>query len=161
MESVRYDKGDQHPDLIEFCQHCTEPDCAGICSAYKAKYREVWNIKTIRDRKRGKRRVKQTYEAFGEAHTIYGWAEKTGIAYDALYHRFNSPHWTLEEALTTPSGARRLITIDGETHTVTEWLGIAGMPRGCYYKRIREGWSAKDALFTPSPGQRRREKNGR
>lgn len=156
----RYATAEEHPELIKFCQNCTSPDCKrGICEKYKEKYREVWGIQTIK-RKRGQRVVNQMFEAFGESHTIKEWAGKSGIPYDALYHRFNSRHWDIEEALTTPTGTRNLITIDGETHTATEWMGICKMPRGSYYKRIREGWSVRDALFTPPPGhKKRREKD--
>ena len=42
----------------------------------------------------------------GETHTLMEWSEITGINYDCLKTRINTLKWSIEKALTTPSGRR-------------------------------------------------------
>ena len=42
-----------------------------------------------------------------------------------------------------------LITINGETHNVTEWSKITGLSRSCINGRLHRGWSEEDAILTP------------
>jgi len=50
----------------------------------------------------------------------------------------------------------RKITIDREAHTVREWGRLQGISHATIYNRLKAGWSAKQAIFTPAqPGRRK------
>lgn len=42
-----------------------------------------------------------------------------------------------------------LITYNGETHCMSEWAEIIGIPYGTFIKRIAYGWSIERAITTP------------
>lgn len=42
-----------------------------------------------------------------------------------------------------------LITLNGETHNITEWSKITGIPRTSITSRIRRGWTPEKAITTP------------
>ena len=44
----------------------------------------------------------------------------------------------------------RLITYNGETHTMSEWCDITGLSKATVYCRLREGWSVERTLTTPN-----------
>lgn len=43
----------------------------------------------------------------------------------------------------------RIITIDGVSHTASEWEKINGMKPGAIYNRISKGWTEYDAITKP------------
>jgi hypothetical protein len=43
----------------------------------------------------------------------------------------------------------RLITVDGETHCLSEWDEIKGFPRGRIADRLQRGWAEEEAVRTP------------
>lgn len=51
-----------------------------------------------------------------------------------------------------------LLTVNGETHTISEWSRISGKTFGQIYNRLRRGWDAESAIFTPID---RRYSNGK
>lgn len=44
----------------------------------------------------------------------------------------------------------RLLTIAGQTKTCAEWAESVGISRHLLYLRLRRGWDAAKAVFTPS-----------
>lgn len=49
-----------------------------------------------------------------------------------------------------PKAKRVLITIDGETRTLAEWCRVYGRHKATVGNRIRDGWTPRAALETPS-----------
>lgn len=47
----------------------------------------------------------------------------------------------------------RLLTVNGETKTVAEWVENAGINRSTFAKRMRKGMTVQDALFKPVNNQ--------
>lgn len=45
------------------------------------------------------------------------------------------------------------ITLNGETHTASEWSGITGIPRGVIYRRYKAGYSPEKILSRNKYGQ--------
>lgn len=44
----------------------------------------------------------------------------------------------------------RLLTIDGEEATMSEWSRRSGVPLSSVHKRLKAGWSPRDAVLTPT-----------
>lgn len=92
-------------------------------------------------------------------------AEQLARAFDLrpklLYKRLDNG-WSVYEALTTPTGARRgnyLLTLHGITLPLASWAKILGMGRNTLSWRVKNGWSVEEALSTglrPWPGKRQR-----
>jgi hypothetical protein len=53
--------------------------------------------------------------------------------------------------------SNRHITIDGETHCLSEWEEIKGLPRKKITTRLCLGWDEYDAVMTPLGGRSRKE----
>lgn len=50
------------------------------------------------------------YEYKGETHSLKEWAEIVGIQRKLLENRICGKHWTIEQALTTPKGEKRILS---------------------------------------------------
>ena len=139
------------PELIAMCINCTKEDCNGLCSDYRAKFRELIHNKTL-----GKNKVvipigryKYLIEAFGKRQSLAEWSREYDIPYPTLYRRITYEGLSMEEALTVKKRnvcAPRLVCIDGCTLSITEWARKMGMDRQLIYLRIRQGMSCEDAI---------------
>ena len=59
--------------------------------------------------------------------------------------------WATYKEQANNTSKNRYVTIQGETHTITEWCNILNIVSKCtVYRRLREGWSEEDALMTPN-----------
>lgn len=100
------------------------------------------------------------YEFNGETHTLGVWGERLGLDRRLLYQRIETLGWSVEKAFTTPvlprdrRARRRMLTLDGQTHCLSEWAAIYGLPRDLLASRLDGGWDLREALTTP-PRQRR------
>jgi hypothetical protein len=93
----------------------------------------------------------------GKTHISIEWAEEKGIVSGTIASRLARGH-SVEEALSVgrlaPEEFSRktplsLITIKGETFSISKWLKRAGIHKATYYNRIRKGFTPEQALFTP------------
>ena len=87
-----------------------------------------------------------------EAHTASEWCEILGLD-RAVYDSRIRMGWDRAKALQTPVVKRerggnisRMITYNGETHSIKKWCEIRGMSRGTFYQRLKSGMSEKEAL---------------
>lgn len=92
----------------------------------------------------------------GETHNVSEWSKITGIKYEVLIHRFTNlkDNYTVEQALTEPSGHRRkhpnMIEYHGETKDLKEWAKIVGLPYKSLYSRLFYfKWPIEKAFETP------------
>lgn len=126
-------------------QRCTNPNC-----------REYKNY--------GARGI-EICEEWNDSKNFIDWALANGyqeglsidrIDYDGNYEPSNC-RWS--DAITQANNTRRnkVITINGEKHSVAEWSRINQIPYSYVYKRIAIGWDYERALTEPI----RRIKNGR
>lgn len=101
------------------------------------------------------------YRAFREWSYANGYIENTGLSIDrkdvdGIYSPENCRWATKVEQMNNMS-SNRLITYNGETHTIAEWAAITGIPFGVIEARIvAYGWDCERALVTPVNNHRRR-----
>lgn len=57
--------------------------------------------------------------------------------------------WVTFKAQQNHKRDNRLITFDGETHSVAEWVEITGIKRATIEKRLCLGWAPEKAVSTP------------
>lgn len=62
--------------------------------------------------------------------------------------------WASKKQQRTNSRQNRVLTADGESHTLSEWSNITGIPLSTLFNRIERGWSDVRALQTPSRERR-------
>jgi hypothetical protein len=59
-------------------------------------------------------------------------------------------HWATEVEQQRNQRGNRKITIDGETHYLTDWALLVGIKQGTISTRIHKlGWTEEEAIFTP------------
>ena len=94
------------------------------------------------------------------------WALQNGYADNMTLDRIDTSgnyapencRWVSWKAQQNNRSNNRIITIDGETHTLSEWSDIYGISTKTIQSRLRYGWSERDAITTP---KRRDGKSGR
>ena len=91
----------------------------------------------------------------GKTQCLAAWSKETGIPVTTIDSRLRRG-CSVEEALSPinnitglPSNIPALITINGESLIITEWLKKTGISKSTYYGRIRSGLSPEQALLTP------------
>ena len=113
-------------------------------------------IKSYKDY--GGRGIKVCDEWLGKDGFInfYNWSMANGYSDNLSIDRINNDgnyepsncRWT--DAKTQGNNTRwnRNITIDGETHTLSQWAEISNVSRDLIRDRIKRGWDVKEAIFT-------------
>lgn len=89
------------------------------------------------------RRSNTFYTLNGETKTFTEWCNYYQISDDVVWERINKLGWEIQKAFSTPlslqSSKTRYITHNGETHNLTEWCKITGVPHSTVYARIKRG----------------------
>ena len=98
------------------------------------------------------RRNNRLIEIDGVTKTAHEWADAYSVKYKAFMERLHLG-WDAKTALTTPvtgvPSHYRLITLNGETHTISGWSKIVGIPSNTISARLRSGWSEEKAVMSP------------
>lgn len=84
--------------------------------------------------------------------TLVEWAKATGISYQTINDR-RKKGLSAKEILNnncgdTTSSWGKKITVDGKTHTISEWADITGLSCSTIQNRFRRGWS-EEKIFSP------------
>jgi len=70
--------------------------------------------------------------------------------------------WSTRKEQNNNQRTNRLIAVNGETKTMTEWGELLCIKPGTIWNRIENlGWSPEDAVTIPVRGSRRREREGK
>jgi hypothetical protein len=72
--------------------------------------------------------------------------------------------WATQREQSNNTRQNHLATIDGDTHTLTEWARIKGIKPVTLLSRVYHGWNLYDAIMTPTMKKgagRKRGKDGR
>lgn len=89
---------------------------------------------------------------------FYKWAFENGYKENLSIDRIDvnkgySPdncRWATVKSQANNRTTNKLITINGETHTMAEWGDIKGISRGTIWNRLHNlGWSEEDAVNKP------------
>lgn len=90
--------------------------------------------------------------------TFYEWAITNGYQKGLTIERIDvsmgySPRnckWIVHREQANNRTSTHHLTHNGETHSITEWSALLGIPRTTISNRVRLGWSTERALSTPS-----------
>lgn len=85
------------------------------------------------------------------------WAVNNGYADNLTLDRINNNgnyepsncRWVTNKQNTNNTRRNRLLTYNGETHTMSEWCEIIGIKLQTLSARIYRGWSVDDAITKP------------
>lgn len=91
-----------------------------------------------------------SFEAFEK------WADKNGYKDNLTIDRINcngnyepnNCRWATPKVQCNNKGNNRVLTINGEQKTVTQWSEISGVNRYTIYKRLNRGVRPYDAVFS-------------
>ena len=96
------------------------------------------------------RRSNTLYTLNGETKTFTEWCNFYKISDDVVWERINKLHWASKEAFCTPLSSQesktRWISFNGETHNITQWCKILGVPHSTVYARLKKGVDPITAL---------------
>lgn len=89
----------------------------------------------------------------GKTQTLMEWSEKTGIPYGTLWFRLGTMGLTIGEAIQFRKGSRSprrgVVTVNGETKSVSEWAKGLGITLASLCYRLDNGWPPELAVTAP------------
>lgn len=88
---------------------------------------------------------------------FYNWAMENGYKDGLSIDRINNDkgytpencRWVTQKQNTNNTRNCKRVTIEGETHTLSEWADIKGIPAALIYSRRQRGWNEIDAITKP------------
>lgn len=111
------------PELVNLCLNCRRARCPGTCAAWREKNEELARA----GKKRPGVRTK-VYEMDGAWHTLYEWAQITGIPFSVLYDRVQKKKRPLRAAIEMGQAhLPGLFTVEGRTLSVNQWAEALGI----------------------------------
>ena len=126
--------------------------------------RVYWNMKTRCYNKSsnkyhayGARGIKVCDEWKNSFKKFKEWALSNGYGDNLTIDRINNDgnyepsncRWVTNKQNTNNTRKNRVITYNGETHTMSEWCEILGVKLGTLSARIYRGWSLEDVMTRP------------
>lgn len=95
-------------------------------------------------------------EEWKEFKNFCAWALNNGYAAHLTLDRKDSNgnyepsncRWATPKEQQNNTSYNRLITFQDETHNITQWADIIGIPKTTLYNRMRRGWDIERALTT-------------
>jgi len=92
----------------------------------------------------------QNYDAFATWSLKHGYADNLTI--DRIdnngNYEPNNCRWVTQKENCRNKGNNHLVTIDGETHCVAEWIEIMGLTYGKVYSKVHQGMTVEQSLET-------------
>ena len=138
-----------------------------------ARLREIWrsmrkrcyNPKCKDYKEYGARHIGMCPEWRDDFEAFYNWAITHGYRSDLTIDRVMnnkgySPgncRWISRKAQAQNRRTNTHLTIDGHTKTISRWSEETGIEDYTIIKRMKAGWTAKEAVFTPKGMKPKRE----
>lgn len=115
------------------------------------------NAKSPRYSDYGARGIVVCEEWRNDFQNFYDWAMENGYSDKLTIDRIDndksySPdncRWSTIKIQNRNSRHNKLLTLNNETHCLTEWAEITGLTVSCICNRIRYGWKIEDVLTKP------------
>jgi hypothetical protein len=95
--------------------------------------------------------VMRPLEFNGVVMSMSYWSKQTKIPFTTIRNRIDKMGWSVEDALTKPSGSGygRNIEFNGITQNLNAWERTTGITAGAIKTRLKRGWPIEKALTTP------------
>lgn len=123
---------------------------------WKQMHRRCCSEKDQRFSRYGARGIR-VCEEWSDFEVFEKWALENGYTHglsidrkdnDGPYAPWNC-RWATPKEQANNTSRNRKVSFSGETHSVSEWSDITGIPASALTKRLRSGWSAEKALTYP------------
>lgn len=96
-------------------------------------------------------------EGWDKYEEFRAWAMESGYSDNLTLERVNNngPYcpencrWATRKEQANNRVTNRLLTMNGETHTMTEWAEVTGISRETIQRRLQRGWTVEKALTVP------------
>lgn len=115
---------------------------------------EPGNCRWITTQEQNKNKSAPQVEFCGEKHSLKEWSKITGLSIATIRGRMKLG-WKDEEIISIPQSREyrvihykgKMITHNGETHTLREWSELLGISNRLLAERLRRGYTEEEALF--------------
>ena len=105
----------------------------------------------------GGRGIKVCEEWRNSFQAFYDWSISNGYTDELTIDRINvngnyepsNCRWTTMKVQANNRTDNHVVTINGQSKTLTEWADVYGIKQDTMYHRINRGWTAERALTTP------------
>ena len=127
-----------------------------IDNIYKAMVSRCYSKKNNRYARYGERGIAVCDEWLTDKRKFFEWAFANGYDDSLTLDRFDvnkgysadNCRWVTQKEQQNNRSNNVHITLDGETHTISEWADITGIRAQTLWARLKMGWSIKRALTT-------------
>ena len=114
-----------------------------------------YNTKDVSYKRYGARGIKMCDEWKNSFYAFQEWALSNGYQCDLSIDRIdndgdyapNNCRWADAKTQANNRSSTKRITIDGVTHSVSEWAAISGIDRNTIYRRLSSGWDTLTAIY--------------
>lgn len=116
-----------------------------------------FNTKTLRYIDYGARGITVCDEWRNDFKAFYDWAMSHGYSDELTIDRINNDgnydptncRWVTVRQQNRNSRHNTLLTLNGETHCLSEWSELTGLSKACIQNRLKYGWTVEETLTRP------------
>ena len=127
-----------------------------IDNIYKAMVARCYKTTSVNYKRYGAKGVKVCDEWLKDKQKFFKWAFENGYSESLTIDRIDvngnyepsNCRWTTYKKQANNKSNNRLITYNGETHTLAEWGDIKGINQGTLHSRLKRGWDVERTLTT-------------
>lgn len=126
-----------------------------IYKIFTSMKQRCYNPKNPEYKNYGLRNIKICDEWLNDRLKFINWAYKNGYKDNLTIERINvngnycpeNCKWIKKEDQLKNTTRTKYITINGETHYLSEWIRISGISNSCYHARKHKGYNDEEAIW--------------